>query len=176
MPGVAVNWLTAVEALREAGAVVELGTCTDEETPAGALAPREPALEQRADSGLATRLAQGRDHHVVDELTRGFLDDCDLEGFLGTEVREQAGLGEAGRLGEPTDREAGDPDDVRELERLCEDRLPGLFSLRHESIIVRSYYSSSPNLIGSAKPASSQGFDADVAAVDARYGGRGDGA
>ena len=54
-----------------------------------------------------------------------------LERFLGTEVSEQAALGEPGGLREAADGEAGYADHVRELERAREDRLPGFFSLRH---------------------------------------------
>jgi len=67
----------------------------------------------------------------VVELAARLFDDRDIEVFLRSEVREQAALGELGLLGEPTDREPGDADHARELERSSEDHLAGLFSLRH---------------------------------------------
>ena len=102
-------------------------------------------LEQGAQTRLATRLAQRRDHDFLDELARGLFDDRDLERFLGAEVSEQAALGQAGLLGEPADREAGHADDRRELERSRQDRLPGFFSLAHAFRIERSFYLSMPD-------------------------------
>ncbi len=124
---------------RGPGAVVQLGTRSDEETASGALAPREPVLEEGTHAGLAARLAEGGDQHGLDELVGGLFDDRDLERFLRAEVREQAGLGEAGGLGEAADRETGDTDHVRELERAFEDRLARLFAFAHAFRIERPF-------------------------------------
>jgi hypothetical protein len=120
--------------------IVELCGRPDEETATRAGSPTEPILEQRTQARLATRLAQGGDHHFLHELTRCFLDDCDLERFLRSEVSEQARLGKPGLLGQPTDREARHARDGRQLEGLLQNRLPGFLALAHNNRIERSCY------------------------------------
>ena len=95
-------------------------------------------LEHRAHAGLAAGLAERGQHDLLQEQASSLFDDGDLEGFLGTKVREQAALGQPGCLGEAADRESGDADQVRELERSRQDRLPGVVAFRHDLRIERS--------------------------------------
>jgi hypothetical protein len=92
--------------------VVELGRRSDEETaapPGVRLRPGEPALEEGGDAGFPARLPHGGPHDLVDESLGGRVEDLDLEGFLGPEVREETALGKAEVGRETADGQASRP-------------------------------------------------------------------
>jgi peptide/nickel transport system permease protein len=91
-----------------ARAVLELGRGGREEAAAGedlALDVVEEAVEERPDAGDPARgCSRGLDH-LADEDARRVVDGRELELFLRAEVREQAALAHARRLGQAADRE-----------------------------------------------------------------------
>jgi hypothetical protein len=65
--------------------------------------------------------------------------DRDLERLLRPEVGEEAALRELQRLGQPADGEPLQPHLAREPERVVEDGLAGIGTLRHDRKIERPF-------------------------------------
>ena len=125
-----------------AGPVVELRRGGDEEAPAPPrvrLRPGEPPLEERGDARLAPWLVDRRPDHLVDEPFGGGVEDLDLEGLLGAEVREEPALGEPELGREPADRQALEADLGREPDGAIEDDRTRLLPFSHGQIRARTF-------------------------------------
>jgi hypothetical protein len=110
------------------GAVIELARRLREDAPAGQRlrgVPRQPALEQRPQSGLAARFGERGADDLIDELRRRVLQDLDLQGLLRPEMREQPALGKAQFVGEVADGQAGETELTGEARGALEDGRPG---------------------------------------------------
>lgn len=101
--------------------------------------PVHPSIEQRAHAQLAAAHRQRRLDDEVDEASGSRLEHLDLEGLLGSEVREQTALGEMEFAGEPANGEIAQPDLASEGHRVIENRQPGRLALAHAVSLIRTF-------------------------------------
>src|SRR5690606_4513873 len=97
----------------------------------------EPPLEELAHPRLAAPRRQRGADDRGDELLPRLPEDLELEGLLGTEVREESGLAHPGGAGELADGQAAEADAVGRLDPVHQNAVPRGGSLGHGDKIVR---------------------------------------
>lgn len=122
--------------------IVELHGQGDEDAPGGLGAdagPVEPPLEQRTDPRLAARRRESGTQHGLHEPFDGELEDLHLKRFLGTEMREEAALGEVEVFGQAADGQSFEADLAGQGGCALENGLTGQLPLAHPDKIVRTF-------------------------------------